>query len=475
MRGISIMIELEMKIKEYMLGRPAIKIEMDEDMEIGEILDARRDFTYGQVELSDEGKLVNVLIDMEEIMEHNDIALDEFESLELNDLIEMAQEFAEDFFTSKIKYVNTKQWVDDTYLMTFEQFDNTLQLPIPQSGVRVEINSQGFVSSATFNHGYYQLTYPEIEITASQAKDILRKETLLTTEVEQGLEDLTVVYVPKLKEVVVGVNGRVFEKQTLEDDGESLESAPFEKVEVSQSLPQLLGITADMVLEDEEGVQVWHTLSDEDSSVIRINERNANEATYESVTPWKHIQTELSVAELTDRAKQFLELTVGNIHEKFELEEQMPEEELTEEELAFFKELEANGELDDDEDDEDDENDFEPFRTFSFIRKVSDITLDEYNVHVDVGVYTGIVRDSNISRLDESLESTLNSESTVSLKVANSMYVDFGEVRLVRVIESNDDFPIYTLAYEICYNDGELELLKIDAQTGQMEFEENVK
>lgn len=179
------MIELEMKIKEYMLGRPAIKIEMDEDMEIGEILDARRDFTYGQVELSDEGKLVNVLIDMEEIMEHNDISLDEFESLELNDLIEMAQEFAEDFFTSKIKYVNTKQWVDDTYLITFEQFDNTLQLPIPQSGVRVEINSQGFVSSAIFNRGYYQLAYPEIEITASQAKDILRKEILLTVEVER--------------------------------------------------------------------------------------------------------------------------------------------------------------------------------------------------------------------------------------------------------------------------------------------------
>ncbi len=467
------MIELEMKIKEYMLGRPAIKIEMDEDMEIGEILDARRDFTYGQVELSDEGKLVNVLIDMEEIMEHNDISLDEFESLELNDLIEMAQEFAEDFFTSKIKYVNTKQWVDDTYLITFEQFDNTLQLPIPQSGVRVEINSQGFVSSAIFNRGYYQLAYPEIEITASQAKDILRKEILLTVEVEQDVEELKVVYVPKMKEVVVGVDGRVFEKQTLEEDGETLATAPFEKVEVSTSLPQLLGITSDMIMEDEEGMQVWHTLSEEDSSVVRINQRNEYDAVYESVTPWKHVQEELSVEQLTDRAKQFLELTVGDIHEKFELEEQMPEEELTEEELAFFKELEANGELDD-EDDDDEENDFEPFRTFSFIRKVGGIVLDEYNVHVDVGVYTGIIRDSNISRLDESLETTLTAETTVSLQVANSMYVDFGDVRLVRVIESNDDFPIYTLAYEICYNEGKTELLKIDAQTGQMEFEENV-
>ena len=40
------------------------------------------------------------------------------------------------------------------------------------------------------------------------------------------------------------------------------------------------------------------------------------------------------------------------------------------------------------------------------------------------------------------------------------------------VIESQDDFPIYTLVYEIIFNDGQSTLEKIESNTGEFIFED---
>lgn len=475
MRGLSIMMELEMAIREYMLGRPVIKIEREEEDFMGEIVDANRGIIYGQIEVSDEGKLTNIMIDIEEITDNNDISLDEYEELELEDLKEMAEEFAEEFCSGDLRYVNVQQWIGDTILVTFEQFDHQLNLPLPNSGAQVEINRQGFIVSATLNQTYYQLTYPEITVTAEQAKATLANELLLKREIEETPDKLHIVYVPKNRFTAVGVDGKV--TTVFDPDAEEeLPKKAIEAVTVTKSLPELLGIDSDMVFTDEEDVQTWTSPTD-DSIYVRIDRSDAYETMYESVKPWDETQPELSIAELEDNAKQFLELVVGEIHTKFELEEQLEEDEpeLTEEELAYFREMEEAMAEDDEFDDdfENEDNDFEPFRTFSFLRTVQGIQVDEYNIHVDIGTFTGHIKDCTVTRVNEAvIENFSTDDVEVSLEEANKRYIDALQLRLARAIESQDDFPIYTLVYEIIFNDGQSTLEKIESNTGEFIFED---
>lgn len=472
------MMELEMAIREYMLGRPAIKIEREDEDFMGEIVDANRGIVYGQIEVSDEGKLTNVMIDMEEITDNNDISLDEYEELELDDLKEMAEEFAEEFCTGDLRYVNAQHWIGDTILVTFEQFDHELNLPLPNSGAQVEINRQGFIVSATLNQTYYQLTYPEVKVTAEQAKEIVANEMLLKREIEETRDKLHIVYVPKNRFMAVGVDGQlttVFDP----DREEELPKKAIDAVTVTKTLPELLGIEPDMVLDDSDDVQTWTSPADE-NIYVRIDRSDAYETMYESVKPWDESQQERPITELEDNAKQFLELVVGEVHTKFELEEQLEEDEpeLTEEELAYFRameeaaEEEGDDEFDDEFDDEED-NDFEPFRTFSFLRTVQGIPVDEYNIHVDVGIYTGNIKDCTVTRVNEAVVENFSiDQATVSLEEANQRYIDALELRLARAIESNDDFPIYTLVYEIIFNGGKSTLEKVESNTGELIFEE---
>lgn len=473
MRGLHIMIELEMTIREYMLGRPVIKIEVEEGDTTAEIVDANRGIIYGQLELSDEGKLVSMMIDMEEITDNNDISLDEYEELALEDLKEFAEEFVEEFCSGDLRYTSAQHWVGDTILMTFEQFDNQLNLPLPHSGAKIEINRQGFIVSATLNQSYYQLTYPEVTLTAEQAKAAIAGQMLLKREIEETPDHLHIVYTPKSRFQAITVDGKLTEIYDV-DEEEELPKKALAPVTITKSLNDLLGIEPDMVLEDDGEVQEW-TSPTNPQVKVRVDRSDDYETLYESLKPWDESKPERSIAELEDNAKQFLELVVGNIHEKFELEEQFDDadEQLTEEELAFFQALEE-AEMDEDDDDEVDiENDFEPFRTFSFLRHVQGIPVDEYNIHVDVGIYTGNIKDCTVTRVNEAILDEFSVDQVaVSLEEANKLYYDNMELRLARAIESSDDFPIYTLVYEIIFQGGKVMLEKIESNTGELIFEE---
>ena len=126
-----------------------------------------------------------------------------------------------------------------------------------------------------------------------------------------------------------------------------------------------------------------------------------------------------------------------------------------------------------DDDFEDEDNDFEPFRTFSFLRTVQGIPVDEYNIHVDIGTFTGHIKDCTVTRVNEAvIENFSTDDVEVSLEEANKRYIDALQLRLARAIESQDDFPIYTLVYEIIFNDGQSTLEKIESNTGEFIFED---
>lgn len=472
MRGLHTMMELEMAIREYMLGRPVIKIEVEEGDPTAEIVDANRGIIYGQLELSDEGKLMSLMIDMEEITDNNDISLDEYEELELEDLKEFAEEFAEEFCSGDLRYTSAQQWVGDTVLITFEQFDNQLNLPLPHSGAKIEINRQGFIVSATLNQTYYQLKYPDIALTAEQAKAAIAGQMLLKREIEETPDSLHIVYTPKSRFQAITVDGKLTEVYDVDED-EQLPKKSIAPVTLTKSLNDLLGIEADMLLDDDGEVQQWTSPVNEQVKV-RVDRSDDYETIYESIKPWDESKPERSISELEDNAKQFLELVIGDIHEKFELEEQLDDEDeaLTEEELAFFQALEET-DTDEDDDDIDIENDFEPFRTFSFLRHVKGIPVEEYNVHVDVGIYTGNIKDCTVTRVNEHVVDEFSVDNVaVSLEDANRLYYDNMELRLARAIESSDDFPIYTLVYEIIFQGGNMMLEKIESNTGELIFEE---
>lgn len=473
MRGLHTMMELEMAIREYMLGRPVIKIECEEGDTTGEIVDANRGIIYGQIEVSDEGKLTSLMIDMEEITDNNDISLDEYEELSLDDLKEFAEEFAEEFCSGDLRYTSAQQWVGDSVMITFEQFDHELNLPLPHSGAKIEINRQGFVVSATLNQTYYQLQYPEVKLSAEQAKAAIAGQMLLKREIEETPDSLHIVYTPKSRFQAVSVDGTLTEVYNVDED-EELSSKPVAPVVLTKSLNELLGIEDTMHLEDDGEQQVW-TSPDNEQIQIRIDRSDDYEIVYESIKPWDESKPELPVSELENNAKQFLELVIGDIHEKFELEEQLDDAdgELTEEELAFFQALEEAEEDDDDDDEFDMENDFEPFRTFSFLRHVKGIPVEEYNVHVDVGIYTGNIKDCTVTRVNEMLVDEFSVDNVaISLEQANQIYYDQLQLRLARAIESSDDFPIYTLVYEIIFKDDQMTLEKIESNTGEIIFEE---
>ena len=91
------------------------------------------------------------------------------------------------------------------------------------------------------------------------------------------------------------------------------------------------------------------------------------------------------IVDFRKQCEDFLRNSVGDIHEKYLLEEQLEEEDdfdilseedLSDEERQFFEELEMMEE--DVENDFDEEDiDFEPFTTFTFIRYHKGIRIEE--------------------------------------------------------------------------------------------------
>ena len=485
-----IMRNLEFVLREYIMGRPVISIEHDEeDPTFGVIIDAHRKLVYGHIELSDDQKLTSFMIDMEEITNNNDVSLEEYEELEPDELIGCAEDFIQDFCQEKLHFKKMTEWNGESYMIVFEAKDGALNLFLPNSGATIEINKQGFIISAVLFQTYYQLSYPDIQISAQDAKNILCQYPLVELGIFENSGEMKLAYYPKREYVAVRVDGQVLTADELLDEFVA-DARAFEQVHVTESIESLLGVTNDMHKIENDVGTYWYPSEDERNMeetepTIKMEQIDVLQQNYESNVEWKELEEELPLELLETKAKMFLEAAIGNIHEKYLLEEQLQdgddfefltEEDLTEEERRFFEELEMMEEENEEDLDEDDEdNNFEPFTTFTFVRHYKGIRIEEYTIYVNVGIYTGVIRDCSIILPDETQLLNMKMDPVLSLEQADAIFKEHLQMKLARTInydEEDEEVTVYGLNYVMDFSaNGEIE--KIDATTGEIQYIES--
>lgn len=468
--------QLEMHVKDLLIGCPPIKIVTEEDMEeLGEIVDANRGISYGQIEVSEDGKLTSLLIDIEAITENNDVSLDEYEELSIDDLKEMGQDFVDEFGQKNLTLTSFSEWGNDTFLMVFEAMDSKLNLPLPNSGVTLEMNKQGFILSATLNQAYYQLKYPTIEITPEQAMEVYANRVLVEMGAMQQDSEIRLMYYPMYRNEAVSVSGELFKLSEFSDEEQpELQSIP--QVENNFTEQQLLGIDESSLVEATEDNITTYTSKQDENHQLTINLSDPSELVIESNLPFTE-EHEFSIEELRERAIAFLEMKVGNVASKYLLEDVLVEEELeededdelTEEEIQMLKELAEQAELEEDEDEEDEEEaSFEPYVTFSFHRRLNGVPFNEFNAHIDMGIYSGTVKDSVIPLIKPEFVQATIAMPTVTFEEANNIYKNSIKMELTRVPHEEDEF----VNYELCYVAKEVEphkcIERIDAENGNI-------
>ncbi len=475
----------EYVLRDYIIGRPVVKLVFDEDdSTVGEIVDAHRGLTYGYIELSDDDKLTSFMIDMDEIMGNNDVSLDEYEELTPDELIGCAEDFVKEFCRDSLHFNMMSEFNGESYLIVFEAKDVALNLFLPNSGATIEINKQGFVLSATLFQSYYQLSYPDIQISAEDAKNIICQHPLVELGIYEDNGEMKLVYYPKREFMGVHVDGHIVSADAL-FAGSVMDAHAFDAVTVTKSIESLLGVTNDMYQVVNESGRYWYRAEDADhislaEPIIKIEQTDEMQLDYESLVEWTELDAEIPVETLENNAKMFLETAIGNIHEKYILEEQLEEEDdfdilseedLSDEERQFFEELEMmEAEAEDDFDEED--IDFEPFTTFTFIRYHKGVRIEDYSIHVNVGIYTGLIRDCTIMLPNELELTTLDMNPNITLEQADALFKDQLQMKLARTFSYDDEdeeVTVYGLDYIMGFrNKGNIE--KIDAKTGEIQF-----
>ncbi|WP_102693478.1 hypothetical protein [Rummeliibacillus pycnus] len=474
----------EFVLRDYIIGRPVISIDYDEDdSTVGEIIDAHRDLVYGHIELSDDGKLTSFMVDLDEILAHNDVSLDEYEELTPDEIIGCAEDFTKDFCRDHLYFNMMTEWNGESYLVVFEAKDVALNLFLPNSGATIEINKQGFILSATLFQSYYQLSYPDIEISAEDAKEILCQYPLVELGIYEDNGEMKLVYYPKREYAAVHVDGHIVTAGDFFED-EYVKAQTFNKVTVTETIESLLGVTDDMLRVENSNGQYWYQAEDEENielaePIIKIEHSDEMQKDYESSVSWEELDEELPVTVLEEKAKMFLEATIGNIHQKYLLEDQLEdddfdilrEEDLSEEERQYFEQLEM---MEEDEEDfvEDDDLDFEPFTTFTFIRHHKGIRIEEYAIHVNVGIYTGIIRDCTVILPNEDKLVSMDINPVLSLEQVDAIYKEQLHMKLARTSSYDDEdeeVTVYGLDYVMNFPQrGEIE--RIDATTGEVHY-----
>ncbi|MGE7624224.1 hypothetical protein ACQKMD_14570 [Viridibacillus sp. NPDC096237] len=477
------MIEIEMKLKKYLIGQPSIMINEDETMEDSiEVLDARNDVNYGYIEVTDDKELTNINIDFDKLVENNGVGLESLEELEMDEILHITESFMKDFGREVVQFSNFSEIGEGEYLVVYEAIDKKLKLPLPNSGAVIEINSYGTITAATIFQEYYQLTYPKVEITEDEAREILCKEILVELGIEENEElgEFELVYQPIRDYIGVTVDGEVQKASQLFSETE-LEQFSVTPVQVTKALPKLLGATDQYVLREEDGNLYWYVAEDLDAkgedaeAVIEVLHFDDAGANYESNVVWDtEVKTVLPFEQLKDNAMQFLEIISGDIHNKYMLEEQSILHEDTEE----FDDNSDEDIFNVDEYDEEeyaDEHEDEPTTMFTFIPYFHEYKLENYSVLIEVGIHTGIIRSCLYSALNMESIRGINITPIISLPEADAIYKQNLQMKLSRFeeIDEDDEMTIYSLNYSINAPSENGAIDKINATTGEVTYAES--
>ncbi|MGG0664740.1 hypothetical protein ABE042_11580 [Viridibacillus arvi] len=477
------MIEIEMKLKKYLLGQPSIVINEDETMEDSiEVLDARNDVNYGYIEVTDDKELTNINIDFDKLVENNDVELKSLEELGMDEILHITESFVKDFAREVVQFSNFSEIGEGEYLVVYEAIDKKLKLPLPNSGAVIEINSYGTITAATVFQEYYQLTYPKVEVTEDEAREILCKETLVELGIEENEEqgEFELVYQPIRDYIGVTVDGEVQKASQLFSETQ-LEQFAVTPVQVTKALPKLLGATDQYVLREEEGNLYWYDAEELDAkgeeaeAIIEVLHFDDAGANYESNVEWDtEEKTELPFEQLKGNAMQFLEIIAGDIHYKYMLEEQSVSNDDTEEfdddtDEDFFNVDEY------DEDEHEDEHEDEPTIMFTFIPFFHEYKLDKYSVLIEVGIHTGIIRSCLYSALNMEAIRGVNTTPMITLEEADAIYKQSLQMKLSRFeeIDEDDEMTIYSLNYSINTPSENGVIDKINATTGEVTYTES--
>ncbi|WP_058306427.1 PepSY domain-containing protein [Gracilibacillus massiliensis] len=469
------------KLQPFVSESNAIEIATDEDG--SQIVDSVTKEEYGVVLLNDEGQFEGYesysFYDEDEMEETlSDIPVN------TNEIMRLSQLFVDTFIDREVQFSMLNEFTDNTYMVIYEERDPKLNIAIPHTGCTLHFTRNGELTSATIGQTDFVLEYPTIEISKEEAKERLRSAGYLQLAIdlpdedEKNYGDAMLVYRTNDDLMSVSVDGKVeslyeFMDTEIKPVHRIAETTPTETIEemlhVHAGLMKKLG-------EDDSEIWVDPTVPMEEEAIISIYNNEKGHFSYSNL-PYENNEEDakLSLGQLQERAEKFLELVVGNVHEKYVIEEPYdPSEDLTEFDEELFEEEIEQGESEDFEEEEWEElPDPEPTSMFTFYKEYQGIRLNGYEAHVHVGIYTGTIRECSVTNLTEKQLynlSQLNLSPTLTMEEAEHRFFSEVEMTLSRSVKDLDDVTYYTLSYLVDFPKTGGHIEKINAHTGEVTY-----
>lgn len=327
----------------------------------------------------------------------------------------IAQQFAAVFYPEAVEVIQEDYAAQSqSTVIRLAEMDSVHHLPIPGSGLAVEIHDSGFITAAQLYRNTYTLLDSNELIDVVEAKQKLLAETPIVLAKENG----HIMY--KLADQAIGVHA----------DGTVLftEIPPaltdIEAPEEQKEWADLMGITDDFVnYYNEDGVQLWaeNALVDNqpideipDQVAVRKNE---DVLFYSGATPWNKYKR-YTEEELKQRAVHFLlAVTDQPLEEWKHAGEQLAPDASIEDEL-------------------------EPAYIFLFAYSKLGIPVEGVEASIHVGIYSGLIRECIVDRLPDAV----NAENQlISSKQAKQQLGDLLQLELAWVALQEEN------QYELVY------------------------
>ncbi|APH04955.1 hypothetical protein [Bacillus weihaiensis] len=466
------------KLTPFIKGSPVLKL-IEGDFTY-ELIDNETGEIYGFVTL-DDGKFVNYEINATEDFEEIEMVKNAH-PLSIDKILEVAQSFVDSFIEADVHFSMLNEWSSNHFMVTYEERDPKLGILIPHTGCTLHFTKDGLLTNANIGTTDFTLEYPEVIVTSDEAKSLLRKSNYVQLSFTvNGLHDeemidpnVDLVYRSNHNIMGVDVNGKLdFATNFIGIDDRPVEK--LQPITVTTSLEELLGIESYMEKkagEEETSIWVDSSLPFDEENPEPLLTLSSNDTGYYFTSFLPYTEQEgaqkLSLETLTNKACELVELLEGNIHSKYVLEKPIVEEEEV-------------GELFDNEDIEDEfMNDdlfplYEPTQSFTFYRVHGDIIVELIEAHVQVGLYTGLIKECSVTKLPAEKEVKLQElldMKRISLEEAEEIYFQDLEMKLARNVKCYDNPAIYTLAYLVDFPKTSAHIERINALTGEVSYVE---
>lgn len=412
----------------------------------------------GKIEM-EHGVLVRVgLFDTEDMLEH-------VSEIDSESIIAITDAFVKDFETRPLHFEMMSD-LDAFYLVEYEARDRVYDLALPNSGVYLTIRKDGQLLSANFFIEEYTVEYPEILVTAQQAKDILYKETLvqLGIQVDKDFDHARYVYEPRHQFIAVNIDGSIenaYKWQEVELPTYNL----LDEVKVETSLETLLGVTDDLKMVRTSKRMKWFEPGKFDTPVVTVNESTEG-WTYETDHN-SQLDERISQDAALQRAQSFIALHVDEDLSYYQLEV-LPKN-YYEDEFDAATNFKPEYDEESESDEEDAHVSYEPTYDFKFVPFFDKIRLDITCLEVSVGIYSGFVRYASIPKHPFKKLTQLQNPN-LTLKEADCLYKEDLELTLTR--KQIPDNNYYSLTYLIDFPKTLCAIEYIDAVTGKINYVE---